>query len=1363
MPDFNFSGLGTRGFEHLVQALSLAELGNSVTVFGDGPDGGREATFEGSTRFRGLGADENWNGYGVVQAKYRQRLTTTSVDAQWALDQLATEIKGYSKLKSKRRPPEYYIFATNVVLTPGQDAGSKDKARKMLADWSAQPTGPRGYAIWDYDQVATLLALHPGVRQTFLAWTLPGDVLSALVDRIDASRVDLKVTLPAFLQKELLRDQYAKLEQAGHSPDDPISLATVFIDLPISPVLGDADQAVQPRYEANHQADYAVRTLIGEANAPLNVRISSSTKGPPAGRTVLLGGPGQGKTTIGQYLCQLYRVALLKSVDPGHIDVDALAEIGRIEGQAAASDLALPTCRRLPFRIVLSEYAARIAEEPESGPTVLQQIARQVAMRTDSKTSPDDIKELLSSYPSLVVFDGLDEVPPSSNRASVLENIRDFEIDARAAGMDVYVLVTTRPQGYGEELSPAKYSHRALSPLSPDDALAYGSLLASTRFGGDQDRLLRVRSRLTAAVRGQATAWLMRSPLQVTIMVLLVDQHGHPPEERWALFSAYYELVCRREVERDIEPSRVIRENRHHIDQVHRRVGLFLQTKTENAGMTESRLSLDEFHEVVLEYLDEEGFDVESAGALAAEIESAASQRLVFLVGLEEGTVGFEVRSLQEFMAAEALVEGNDDILLGRLRAIAPIEYWENVLLFSIGKLFKQRAYLRDSVVALCQDLNEEQADYLSRRTVAGSRLASAILSDNLAGAFPKYMRRFAEVASQGLGEPGFWDRSSLVTSYSVATSAVIDSRLRELLRPGLVDRQAGRDAWAVACGLTSAGRWDPEEWLALATANPTLLTNEAFWIAARREYDSIRIRTLLGEALLAQPVRQVIAQMEADGPVRKAIERLLPDASHKSARIVQRAIGQSHAGRQLRVELVGTQGSVEMRAVAASRDTAEQEDSVADGPLDWLTVALLADYEASPGPESLARFVEAFDRLEPVDKDWLEALCRSRASWPLSATVDFLQSSHDSGQALADGIRAGVLGDLSAWQDMQTRWSKDGCALTSISPGVPEGVPFRVGRGAPVAWRAARYSVVFPFGANTYKDLDFVTDALRITRESVSEDAKRVAWELASYVCILGMFRTSAEPSADAESSGKYSAAFLEMLSCGVEVGVPMERDDFWAIEGLIRFGSFEGDASPEAMKALGRLASSWPFHNYVSEGVEALARQSLAGSMRLELLPLVASGAQRATAFRAFDARAYISMPTVESSPLLFAAVCTILARQERLSDEHIAAFLAAVDGGMPGALTALFRAAELRPESVDEFVHAAGIVERIVQEGSPVHEELVEVIFERAAGRVSELGSRDFCRRLELPTFPARTGHTLRDRRSRRRGSPRGVIED
>jgi hypothetical protein len=71
VPDYNFSSFSPRSFEHLIQALCQKILGPGIRVHGDGPDGGREASFRGRVPYPS--AVEYWEGYGVVQAKFRQK------------------------------------------------------------------------------------------------------------------------------------------------------------------------------------------------------------------------------------------------------------------------------------------------------------------------------------------------------------------------------------------------------------------------------------------------------------------------------------------------------------------------------------------------------------------------------------------------------------------------------------------------------------------------------------------------------------------------------------------------------------------------------------------------------------------------------------------------------------------------------------------------------------------------------------------------------------------------------------------------------------------------------------------------------------------------------------------------------------------------------------------------------------------------------------------------------------------------------------------------------------------------------------------------------------------------------------------
>src|ERR1039457_1394251 len=105
MPDYNLYGLSTRSFEQLVQAIAASVIGPGTAVFGDGPDGGREATFEGKTQYPS--STSPWDGYVVIQAKFRQRAQSVEMDGAWALTQLSKELKKFTGKKRGLRRPEY--------------------------------------------------------------------------------------------------------------------------------------------------------------------------------------------------------------------------------------------------------------------------------------------------------------------------------------------------------------------------------------------------------------------------------------------------------------------------------------------------------------------------------------------------------------------------------------------------------------------------------------------------------------------------------------------------------------------------------------------------------------------------------------------------------------------------------------------------------------------------------------------------------------------------------------------------------------------------------------------------------------------------------------------------------------------------------------------------------------------------------------------------------------------------------------------------------------------------------------------------------------------------------------------------------
>ena len=714
MPDYDLSRLSPRSFEHLVQALASKVLGPGIVVFGDGPDGGREATFERKVPYPNT-ADQ-WDGYGVVQAKYRPRLTGSKEDGDWAVSQLQAEIDKYLDPESKFRKPDYFIYATNIVLTPASGRGSKDRALAVLDSFREQ-SSLKDSAIWDYDQLRTFLDGCEDVRKAYAAYITPGDTLETFVSTLMPRPADMHKTLVMFLERELLTDECVNLEQAGHSIDDHIPLASVFVDLPIQneplvvgAALFDGDRiadedldtcrgTVDPPHRDGFIKD--LLTAAAERLDPISLGLSvisgnleASNARPSRGRFVLIGGPGQGKTTLTQFICQIFRTAII-SQKPGHtISPEVQTALTTIQQHCDLEGINHRVVPRFPFKLLLNDFASALSNSQVH--SVAGYLVRQINRRTECNLSVDDLRRFLAEYPSVIIFDGLDEVPASSNRDQVMAAIRDFWIDATNATADILSIATSRPQGYNEDFSPMYYQHRQLAELSSQLGWHFAQRLAEVRYRSDEDRKQKVLIRLERAFGDDSTARLMRSPLQVTIMTALVDRVGQPPQARWNLFHQYYEVIYDREVERSIPASGILRDYQPDIKAIHNQVGLILQIESESTGSTDAKLSRDRFVALVEARLATEGHPSDSLRPLANQIVEAASHRLVFLVEVEAEQVGFEIRSLQEFMAAECLMDANDQHIRARLDEIAPIPFWRNVFLFAAGKCFSQRQELRE-------------------------------------------------------------------------------------------------------------------------------------------------------------------------------------------------------------------------------------------------------------------------------------------------------------------------------------------------------------------------------------------------------------------------------------------------------------------------------------------------------------------------------------------------------------------------------------------------------------------------------------------------------------------------------------------
>ena len=372
MPDYDLSRMSSRSFEQLVQSLAAKVLGPGIETFGDGPDGGREATFERPVPYPT--PVDAWNGYGVIQAKYRQRLGTTQQDGRWAVDQLKDEVGKYTKPDSNLRKPDYFIYATNVVLTPVLETGSKDRTIAVLEEFKKQ-SSLRDYAIWDYDQIRTFLDAYEDVRNAYAAFITPGDVLARVISQLSPSPANMYDTLAIFLEMELLSDECVNLEQAGHNVDERIPLATVLVDLPTrdeiagisQQFLGDSDIDFSDTDLSTYHGGGFIRDILAASSERLDPAslgtsvisnsLDSGVLRESLGRFVLIGGPGQGKTTLTQFICQIFRASIISGKPAHALSLATQDALTTIQHHCKIEGINHEVVPRFPFKLILNDFA----------------------------------------------------------------------------------------------------------------------------------------------------------------------------------------------------------------------------------------------------------------------------------------------------------------------------------------------------------------------------------------------------------------------------------------------------------------------------------------------------------------------------------------------------------------------------------------------------------------------------------------------------------------------------------------------------------------------------------------------------------------------------------------------------------------------------------------------------------------------------------------------------------------------------------------------------------------------------------------------------------------------------------------------
>ena len=1339
MPDYDLSRLSNRSFEHLVQALAARVLGPGIVVFGDGPDGGREATFERKIPYPST--VDSWNGYGVVQAKCRQRSRETQQDGSWAVAQLKEELKKYTDPESKLRKPDYFIFATNVVLTPVLDRGSKDQAVAALEEFKSQ-SPLKDYAIWDYDQIRTFLDAYEDVRKAYTAFITSGDVLAEIISKLNPSPTDMYETLVRFLERELLSDECVKLEQAGHSVDDRIPLASVFVDLPTlddsaglrAHILEDADVNIAFPHPPVHEGEGFIKEILAVSSELLDptsmgTSVISNSLDPAVprgsrGRFVLIGGPGQGKTTLTQFICQIFRASVISGKPENTLSLEIRSALGTIQHHCDIEGMNHTVVPRFPFKLVLNDFATALSNSSTSQVnSVLGYLSRQIQNRTDSDISADDLRRFLAAHPSVFIFDGLDEVPASSNRDQVLDAIRDFWIDASNANADILSIATSRPQGYNEDFSPLYYQHRELAELSHQLGWHYAQRLAEVRFRTDEDRKQKVLSRLDRAFREVSTARLMRSPLQVTIMAALVDRVGQPPQARWSLFNQYYEVIYDREVERSIPASIILREFQPDIKAIHNQVGLILQIDSERTGRTDAKLSRDRFVALVEARLETEEHPGDRLHTLAQQIVEAASHRLVFLVEVEEEQVGFEIRSLQEFMAAECLMDGTEQSIKDRLDEIAPIPFWRNVFLFAAGKCFAQRQELREPVRDICAELNEVDGDKIAGTYLVGSDLAIALMEEGSSRNQPRFENLLARVAIRALDTANPDLHIQLADVYGPQLEGIYQEAIK--LRLTSTSKVQVFGAWNCLLRLVAA-----EVPWAVQLATEVWPTSDE---------DQVGILLSVHEPTKNPWATHKLLQLIPTTPTTTFADVLQPESrrrwleGHDAGPQVDTAVsviqsGFSHLGLVNVLETGVSYGSIGSLTANENVNLPRLRHIQGWHP-SWDVYKCAGEFMEAPSKESLANALESLASFFYAEEGMITIFQRpSNLPWPILACL----STCTNGQELlylADKAVRGELGDVDDWLAAEGRWFDKGITRDDLLSMSDDRLPFDA-RIAETGFPINISVLAAIFGPPRYRDK--MQEALDIFDNLPSGKARSLVamtinWLF--FVHSIGEFSDEASTSSDIDFE-KLKSIYQEVPPGSfipLHMIVNLIGDSIQDVAEF--FQAFEG-------KNFG-LHWEGPSRNRERESVAIL----IGAYMRLDenalLLPILGVVAENG---RLSGQYVDVKVPkSQETSEEKLAALIINLCQESWQSDSYEKLIASAQDVG--GSSTNVFNRVvntleNCKPagENVDEFVVA--LRDLIPPDDFGAHQRYVNLLEDVLRRRTSQFGDTREAQRFALP---------------------------
>lgn len=741
--DYPLENLGPDRFQELCQSI-LAKLMPDLQCF---PlfqsDGGRDAF---------LPPDGKLLKCVVFQVKFVQNPQRQTKPHQQIKTLLEQEIPKIRDL-ANRGVEEYYLL-TNVQGTGTPDSGSIDTTSKQLLENLPIPA-----RCWWRDDICRRLDDAWDIKFSFPEILRSTDIFRLFMEgTISEGRRQRESTLRAFIQDQYERDKELRFKQVELRSelfnlfiDVPVELSTFFHagrpkDIPKSAAHALARIAANSSYnddELEPPFDYpnaAFSRYVGAASLLLDGLAQSDVP-----QLVIEGAPGQGKSTIAQYVCQIHRLRLLGKTDERIKSTHKRSPV-RLPFRIDCRDLSAWLSGESPFALSVDDARTRYPHR-----TVETYLAAQISIDSGGTSfGVNDLLDILEQAPTLIFYDGLDEVADIKCRREVVDAIVRSTNRIRGNALSLQAIVTSRPAVFANSpgLPEKTYPRLHLGHISSGAVKEYANrwLKAQDLSSRESEDISEV---LKSKLRQAHIRELARNPMQLSILLSLIRSHGSSlPDMRTTLYDSYIERAFNREAEK----SPVVRDYRHLFIDIHRYVAWILHAEAET-GDNRGRIEEPKLKELVQNYLTREGHqDIKVEELFAGMVE-----RVVVLVSRVEGTFEFEVQPLREYFAAKYLYVTAPYSPPGRSKggtkperfdAMARNFFWHNVTRFYAG------CYDRGELPALVESLNTLTDEDGYRGIGYPQLLAATLLSDLVFAQYPRVMK---QVIPMVLSDRGLW------------------------------------------------------------------------------------------------------------------------------------------------------------------------------------------------------------------------------------------------------------------------------------------------------------------------------------------------------------------------------------------------------------------------------------------------------------------------------------------------------------------------------------------------------------------------------------------------------------------------------